>query len=1715
MRIAEDDTNTLYWVYTDGDGTQHYFYETSSGVYEDEDGLGLKITLVSETGHTNFKMIDDYGNETYFRDGILTYTKDAYGNGIYYCYNYSTFNGAASTTWRPTNAVHNQLTSIWQLNNGGSSEQLARFVYDSNNNITGVYDEAGRETLFYYNTSGGIRYLDYVVYPDGAKADYTYNTYGMTCAYDQEANYGICYTYDSDGTVNQFYEYYLSGTTHVIGNIVSCWNGLNRSSYRDWGADHKKETSDDLRQEVLFDNWGRTVCTYTTNTDSTEVLGSSAASYVQNSGTSRKNNRTLDIGSSGMTAVNLLIDGGIEKSTDSWTSSCSANASAAARTTITNDENRRHGTGGLNLYLSSSATSSNYAGIYRSASLTGGKPYTLSAYFSASSYMNWNSGAKLELLVQNSSGTTLETHLLTDAKPNAAMEDGWQRVSATYTPTKSGTYRFLFKLSGCNGTAYLDDLQLEQAEAASTYNLLQNGSFENTLSGNWSINGMSKSSLTTTLKPFGTSGVKVTGSQNAIRRASQTITLNCSSDTTFLLSGWALAEYAAPNSVREYEWGKRYFGLIAEIIYTDTSTAETQSVPFEWSSTDWQCSVGTIVPKRSGKTVKNIHIYCAYDYNSGTAWFDNISLRQEPVQTYAYNAKGNVSSVTQSDIATEKGEYASNGVDLTSYTAITGVKYSYTYNGKHDIAKEEGGGLTTTYTHDTSGNTTGSQMKGSDTDYTLLQSTMTPDRNHTASVTDTNGSQTSYTYNASTEQLTGTSTYNPETGKTISTNRVYNASNGRQTQMYIDGALSMSYAYKNGGLSSLTRKSYRNGIGQWQSYGLAKDVWGNTSAVTVSASTNGSTYSGTRTLASYTYAANNGNLTGMTCGNGDSISYSYDSFDRLIKTRYNDTGDEILYTYNAEGSLAQLELRRNSTTVGIFSYEYDSLGRLIRSRQTDGTNTIQRTEHLYDAANRLKQQNYTLGNKSFTTNYTYSSTDGLLTSMKTAQGATIGYTYDGLKRQKKTTVTSGSSTVLTTKYAYRTVSGDQTSTQPEYYKVIKGNGDGTSTATILEGAKYTYDAAGNITMIAESISPFRKLVEYQYDKQNQLVSAKYYTYSGTSTTASSTTTYTYAYDTAGNLLTEKKNGATVKTYTYGDSGWNDLLTSFRHGGKTYSISYDGSGNPTSYPRWQDNTSYYMSWSNGRQLTYMDYATTASNETQIRYAYDANGIRSSKKVNNTVHSYVTQSGKVVRETIGSGSSATIMDFIYDNQGLPFALNYSTNNGSSFTTYYYVLNLQGDVVKLVDGGGTSVASYAYDAWGKILSSSGSKAEINPLRYRGYYYDTETGFYYLQSRYYDPVTHRFINADAPEYSEIAADSLDDTNLFAYCSNNPVMRVDETGELCSWLKKTIAAVAIVAAVAVVAAVTVATAGSCTAVAAIAVGAAKGAAIGMVVGGATGAAQGAVSHRLKTGSWKGAGQAALEGMGDGALTGAITGAIQGGMSGYSGYLKNGACFVAGTTVATATGLVVIEKIRAGDLVWAWDEETGDVALKPVVETYINETTELTHIFVKGEEIVATPTHPFYCPVKGWTDAAHLRAGDILVLFNGEYAVVEKVQHELLENPVKVYNFQVADYHTYYVSDNGVLVHNSCVKQPGTYEISTSNDQVYVGKGSASRMNASIRRLERKGYEVIDAVWQPSRNNATAFVDEYMKMAKYNFDFGGKLINKIMSPGFKIFNSWL
>mgnify|MGYP003293420819 CR=1 FL=1 len=140
----------------------------------------------------------------------------------------------------------------------------------------------------------------------------------------------------------------------------------------------------------------------------------------------------------------------------------------------------------------------------------------------------------------------------------------------------------------------------------------------------------------------------------------------------------------------------------------------------------------------------------------------------------------------------------------------------------------------------------------------------------------------------------------------------------------------------------------------------------------------------------------------------------------------------------------------------------------------------------------------------------------------------------------------------------------------------------------------------------------------------------------------------------------------------------------------------------------------------------------------------------------------------------------MDFIYDENHQPFAMVYKSSASATPVTYYYILNVQGDVMKLVDRYANAVATYTYDPWGKVLTSSGTMANLNPLRYRGYFYDSDTGLYYLQSRYYDPETGRFINADTFATTDI--DGLLSANMFAYCENNPVMGVDPNGEfLCT----------------------------------------------------------------------------------------------------------------------------------------------------------------------------------------------------------------------------------------------------------------------------------------------------------------------------------------------
>ena len=219
------------------------------------------------------------------------------------------------------------------------------------------------------------------------------------------------------------------------------------------------------------------------------------------------------------------------------------------------------------------------------------------------------------------------------------------------------------------------------------------------------------------------------------------------------------------------------------------------------------------------------------------------------------------------------------------------------------------------------------------------------------------------------------------------------------------------------------------------------------------------------------------------------------------------------------------------------------------------------------------------------------------------------------------------------------------------------------------------------------------------------------------------------------------------------------------------------GNPTSYAL------KTLTWS-GKQLIRYYYQPGKNQLYNYTYAYDENGLRTQKVLNGVTTSYYYNGSVLMGMVTGSGNSAIHQLFSYDSSGNVVSVDYSSNGGSTFTTYYYLRNAQNDIVKIIDGNGATVVEYKYDSWGKPISTTGSLSATlganQPFRYRGYVYDTETGWYYLQSRYYDPSICRFVSADV--YLSTGQGVLGH-NSYAYCGNNPITRADEGGEFWNFI--------------------------------------------------------------------------------------------------------------------------------------------------------------------------------------------------------------------------------------------------------------------------------------------------------------------------------------------
>ena len=192
----------------------------------------------------------------------------------------------------------------------------------------------------------------------------------------------------------------------------------------------------------------------------------------------------------------------------------------------------------------------------------------------------------------------------------------------------------------------------------------------------------------------------------------------------------------------------------------------------------------------------------------------------------------------------------------------------------------------------------------------------------------------------------------------------------------------------------------------------------------------------------------------------------------------------------------------------------------------------------------------------------------------------------------------------------------------------------------------------------------------------------------------------------------------------------------------------------------------------------------SYRTPVTFTYNADGIRTGKTTYGYGHKYYLDGTQVTAEMWTQNNVEYLLYYLYDENGAPIGMQYRTSNYASgvFDFFFFDKNLQGDVIGIYNADGEKICTYTYDAWGicNIALTSGTSSlersiavTYNPFRYRGYYYDTETGLYYLQSRYYNPEWGRFLNADSCLYSSMLG-----FNMFVYCNNNPVNYIDPYGD-------------------------------------------------------------------------------------------------------------------------------------------------------------------------------------------------------------------------------------------------------------------------------------------------------------------------------------------------
>ena len=484
-----------------------------------------------------------------------------------------------------------------------------------------------------------------------------------------------------------------------------------------------------------------------------------------------------------------------------------------------------------------------------------------------------------------------------------------------------------------------------------------------------------------------------------------------------------------------------------------------------------------------------------------------------------------------------------------------------------------------------------------------------------------------------------------------------------------------------------------------------------------------------------------GNVRKVLYGTALQVSSNYTD-DNKISSITDAVSGTFNYTYNQVDQLTKVVTGSQE----IETYSYDNYGNLSQKsvKSNDGQGNTVNHVYTYRYKNDLT---------------------GELKGLEIGTSNTVRYENDVNGRLKEKTICTGvdgtsaeAPALMSENYYYRKV-GDHATNQISTIRYGARKGE---TLILRDSVRYAYDGMGNITKVYEN---GEQTVSYEYDgigrlkRENNRILGK---------------TKVYAYDGNGNILTRREYVYTVKgeeelpedydEYTYGyEKGTDKLLevesrtknAAGEYEEKTESFAYDDIGNPTSYK------GKTLTWTKGRRLTSYD---------GIEFGYNGQGQRISRKQGSTNNFTYDMSGNLIKESRGT-------EYFYDSTGV-CGMKYGEE------MYFYRKDVFGNITEILDSSGAVVVRYRYDAWGNhvVLNPNGSENEsstfignINPFRYRGYYYDTTLKLYYLKTRYYDPKIGRFITID--DISYLAPDTINGLNLYAYCGNNPVMNVDPEG--------------------------------------------------------------------------------------------------------------------------------------------------------------------------------------------------------------------------------------------------------------------------------------------------------------------------------------------------